>query len=284
MPDPALSPTPSSSASSAPALDTAAAPTAAPATPTDILRRLGPASVLAVVALAMPPLGGVLLLVYINSIALWLAGHQGLGIVLYATAFALLAGLALLPTYAQAILGGWAFGFAFGFPAALAGFVGGAVLGYIIALRASGDRVVRLIDEKPKWAAVRDALLPADAPSSSSSAGFWKTLGLVALLRVPPNSPFAMTNLVMASVKVPWTPYVLGTLLGMAPRTAAAVWIAADLRAHFASIKDGLDAPKPWWLLAAGIGGVIVVLAVIGALAGRAWRRVTQGREPRPAA
>jgi uncharacterized membrane protein YdjX (TVP38/TMEM64 family) len=238
-----------------------------------LVKRLGPASALAVVAVALPPLGGFAVLGFMNPISLWLDSHAGSGPVIYALAFALLAGLALLPTYAQAILGGWAFGVAVGFPAALVGFTGGALLGYAIARPTAADRVTRVIDEHPKWAAVRDALLPG---THDARRGFWRTLGIVTLLRLPPNSPFAITNLVLASVRVPPVIYALGTVIGMSPRTAAAVWFGHTLRGQFPSFTEGLDAPKPVWLFVAMVAATALVLAVIGMIANRAIARVTR--------
>ncbi len=259
-----------------------------PPSPTQpILKRLGFASVLAVVALALPPLGGFLVLGYMDTIAQWLGSHKEFGVVIYAGAFAVLAGLALLPTYAQAILGGWAFGIVGGFPAAMFGFFGGALIGYGVARPTASERVTKVIDEQPKWAAVRDALVPAAtadcAPQSlSRRAGTGRgtralrTLGIVTLLRLPPNSPFAITNLVLASVRVPLWIYCVGTVLGMAPRTFAAVWLGHALHGQYSSIKEGLDAEKPWWLFATMIAGTLIVLAIIGVIANKAIERVTK--------
>lgn len=97
---------------------------------------------------------------------------------------------------------------------------------------------------------------------------------MVALVRLPPNSPFALVNLVLTSVRVPLLVYVCGTALGMAPRTAAAVWIAAGMRERFTSVREGLEAPTPWWVWMGGIAAVVVALVVIGRLAGRALARV----------
>ncbi|MBL8746019.1 MAG: TVP38/TMEM64 family protein [Phycisphaerae bacterium] len=240
-----------------------------------ILKRLGFASVLAVVAVVLPPLGGFLVLGYMDTIAQWLDSHREYGPAVYACAFAVLAGLALLPTYAQAILGGWAFGIAGGFPAALVGFFGGSLIGYAVARPTASERVTRVIDEQPKWAAVRDALVPA---AHDPRHGSLRTLGIVTLLRLPPNSPFAITNLVLASVRVPLWIYSVGTIVGMAPRTLAAVWLGDALHGQFASIREGLSAPKPWWLFAAMIAGTVVVLGIIGVIANKAVERVTRPR------
>jgi len=228
-----------------------------------VVRRLGPVGPLAIVAASLPAIGGFVLLGFVSRIAPWLRDHEGPGVLVYVTGFTLLAGLALLPTYAQALLGGFAFGFVVGFSAAIAGFVGAAILGYAIASRASGDRVVRLIEEQPKWKAVWEALV---------GRGPWRTLGIVTLLRMPPNSPFAITNLVMASAGVRPLPFVLGTLFGMAPRTAAFVFIGAGMS------NIDFDQPKPTWLWIGGIGLALVAVAIIGVIANHAIAKVTMGK------
>ena len=55
----------------------------------------------------------------------------------YVLMFVVSAGVGFLPTYGQSLLGGWVFGFAFGFPAPMLGFVGGNVIGCFIAKRLS---------------------------------------------------------------------------------------------------------------------------------------------------
>lgn len=235
-----------------------------------LIRKLGPTGPLAVAALAFPPLSGAALITYMFSVSEWLKSHQSWGLAIYAAAFALLSGLALLPTYAQAALGGYAFGLAFGFPGALCGFAGGAAIGYAIARLAAKDRIATLIREHPKWQAVRDALLAEDRRKS-----FWKTTGMVALLRMPPNSPFALTNLVMASVKVPWASFITGTVLGMAPRTLAAVFVGSTVQQM---TDDAVTTPR--WLKITGIVASVIVLIVVMRLADRALKRAARAAKP----
>ena len=173
------------------------------------LRRLGPVGVLAVIAASLPGIGGFVLLGSMAWTGPWLKAQGDWGVLIYIGAFSVLAGLALLPTYAQAVVGGFAFGLAVGGPAAICGFAGAAIIGYVIAWLASGDRVVKIIEEQPKWQAVYDALL---------RSGRIKALLIVTLIRIPPNSPFAITNLVMAATRVRPVTYLLGTVLGMSPR------------------------------------------------------------------
>lgn len=230
-----------------------------------VVRTLGPVGPLAVVCASMPAIGGLLLLfVFMGPLSMFLRRHEALGVAIYIVGFIVFAGLALLPTYAQAILAGWAFGFSIGFPAALAGFLGASLVGYFIAAKASGERIVGTIDKNPKWKAVLDAL---------AGQGFWKTLGIVTLVRVPPNSPFAITNLVMASVRVPKGAYVIGTLVGMAPRTGVAVYLATMIEGQINS--EAIRAARPAWMMPVTIVLSLVALGVIGHVANRAIRRVT---------
>ncbi len=232
-------------------------------------QRLGPAGPLGIAWTVMPALAGIFLLKEIGAVAEFLQGLPGEGLALYITVFIVAAGLGMLPTYSQAILGGWVYGVAFGMPAALVGFLGGAIIGYGVARFIARDRVANAIESNIKAKAIADALV---------HRGFWRTLGIVALLRVPPNSPFALTNLAMAAARTPLLPFTIGTLIGMTPRTAIAVAFAAAGAANGRDIQDlGSKAP---WMLAAGIATLIVVLAIVSYIGNRAINRVLAERRP----
>lgn len=218
-------------------------------------------------ALVLPPLGSIVLFMTMGTTAPWLQSHAEIGVVMYVVAFAILAGLALLPTYAQSALGGFAFGVALGIPAALFGFAGGSFIGYTIAGRATGDRIQKLIEEKPRWRVVRDALL-------DQRRGWVRTTGMVVLLRLPPSSPFALMNLLMASVKVPQSSFIVGTLIGMLPRTSLAVVIGAGVQDL---TRDTLEQALPAWAWGVGIGISIAIAIFIGVLATRAIDRIPRG-------
>lgn len=224
-----------------------------------IARRLGPAGVLAAAACTLPFVGSLLLIGFMHKLGPWIRSHEAPGLVIYVVAFAACTGLALLNTWAPAILGGWAFGMYEGVVAALLGFVGGATIGYVIALRASGERVVRLIEEKPKWRAVHEALL---------GGGFARTLLIVTLMRLA-TSPFAITNLVFAATRVRWSVYVVGTLVGLTPRTAAAVYVGAGLS------ELDFSAGNQRWIWITGAVLTIGVVFIISHLASRAIGRMT---------
>lgn len=274
MPDAPLNPPPSSTPGVPPAPSSppivAALPTDDVPPPKDLMQKLGPAGLLGLLWAFAPAVCGFYLLARIKPLAEWLNTNPSLGLVGYTAVFIVSAGLGLLPTYAQSILGGWVFGFALGFPAALVGFAGGSLIGYFIARTVSQQRVQEVIDERPKWRAVRLALV---------DQGFWKTFLIVTLVRLPPNSPFAVTNLLLSTTGVRLLPYTLGTAVGMAPRTGLAVFLAAQAAKQAEDIQSFVKQGNIW-VFAGGLAVFFVVLAIIGTLANKAIARVTAGFEP----
>ncbi len=229
-----------------------------------VFRRLGPAAWLGVLWALLPAVGGFTLLAFVGPVGGWLRGHEGLGPVIYTAVFILAAGLGLLPTYAQAFVGGWAFGPFVGTISALSGFVGASVVGYVIARSVGRGRVEAEIARNAKALAVRDALI---------GAGPLRTLGIVTLVRVPPNSPFSLTNLVLSTTGVPLWIYVIATAVGMLPRTALVVWVASRVQGELS--KEAM-ARQPW-MLGVSIDVALVVLFLLVHIGNRAIERVTRG-------
>lgn len=223
------------------------------------LGRLGPA---AAATAFLPPLGSLALIGTMNHTAPWLQAQGVLGIAAFVAGFTVLGGLALLPTYGPSVLGGWAFGVWIGLGATLAGFLGAAALGFAIARHLSGDRLLQALDDYPRGRAVHRALL-------SGSTG--RTLLVVALLRVPPNGPFAMTNLLLAAAGVGWIPYLAGSLIGLAPRVAAAVVVGASLSSlDLRHLERG-------GMAYVSIAVSVAVVVALGWLANRALARMGRG-------
>jgi uncharacterized membrane protein YdjX (TVP38/TMEM64 family) len=228
-----------------------------------VFTRLGPVGPMAIIAGSLPAIGTVLLLVLLKKtdIAPWLRSQDGLGIALYVIGYALISGLALCNTYAPSLVGGFAFGLATGGVSAMAGVVMAATGAYLGVRRASGQRVNDLIAEQPKWQAVRDALI---------GRGFLRTLGVVALIRVG-SSPFAVTNLILGSTRVNPVVYLLGTVIGFAPRTLAVVAIGARLSTWNPNAGNK-------WLVVAGIVLTFIMLGILGTIANHAVQKVTNGK------
>lgn len=229
-------------------------------------QRLGPAAWLGVAWAVLPALGGFALLYYIRFVSDWLGTHESTGVYIYAAVFVVAAGLGLLPTYAQAFLGGWAFGPVVGTIAALVGFVGGACVGRPVATRIGAERVDAELARNKRAMAVRDALV---------GSGPLKTLGIVTLVRIPPNSPFALTNLVLSTTRVPWWIYIIGTGVGMLPRTALVVWIASQVEGELT--RETIKQSNIPWGWSIGIG--IAVLLIIAHIGNKAIERVTRQEE-----
>lgn len=219
---------------------------------------------LAIVWVTVPPLIGFKLLANIGTVGDWLQEDPSRGIPAYILLFAVSSGLGILPTYAQAILGGWVFGLALGAPAAIAGCIGGALLGWSFSRMVSGRGIESWLDAKPKARAIRLALVGAHQV---------RLMWLVALLRLPPNSPFAIANLAMASTGVRLLPFMAGTAIGMAPRTVAAAGIAAAGAATGASDIQALIRDQGWLWFGIGLVALVAAFSVISHVAKRALKQ-----------
>ena len=235
-----------------------------------VIKRLGPAAWLGIAWAIFPGVMGILLLTNMDFATRVLIGtpeEPGLpmlaGIALYVGIFIITAGLGLLPTYSQAILAGFAFGVAWGFPAALIGFGGASIIGYFIAGRVARKKVEAEIHNHPKAEIVRDAFI---------RHGFARALFILTLLRVPPNSPFALMNYVMSVSGVKLVPFLIATIIGMAPRTFVAVWIGAQVDSW-----DEIEKPK--WLIVGGIVMAVVILLALGQVANKAIEQAMKAGE-----
>lgn len=249
-----------------------------------VITSLGPAAWLGGAWLVVPALAGFLLVA--AGLPLVSGWFEQIGTLpasgVYVAVFIVAAGFGLLPTYAQAILGGWAFGPVLGTLLALAGFVGASIVGRAIARTVSHDRVDATIDAHPRARAVRDALI---------REGTFKTLGIVTLIRVPPNSPFSLTNLVLAGTRVPLWIYTVGTAVGMLPRTALVVWVASETRATLELVAsesggavelstDAIKQQRPGWYIPVLIASAIGVALIIMHIANKAIAKVIAEEQP----
>lgn len=230
-----------------------------------MLKRLGPAAILGVAWSILPSFAGVMLILNMEPLRLLLVGdatsamHLATGMGIYIAGFVILAGFGCLPTVSQALLAGYAFGVPLGIALALLGFGGASLVGYEVVSKIARSRVEQEIVNKPKALLLRNALL---------QAGGMRALLIVTLVRLSPSSPFALTNLLLASLGVPRMIYFFGTLIGMLPRTLAAVMIGQQ----FTGWSGGID--KPRWLLVLGIVAIIALVVVISKVAAGVLLRV----------
>jgi len=230
------------------------------------IRRLAPATALGIAWSVFPSVAGVLLLLNMEPISKALVGDAGasshlvIGLGVYTLCFIILAGFGFLPTISQAVLAGYAFGFSLGFPAAMIGFGGASLIGYEVVKHLARDRVERELNRSPKTTMIRDALLTASPK---------RAILIVTLLRASPSAPFALTNLVLVSLGVSRSVFLIGTLLGMLPRTLGAVLIGVSITSWTGEYN------QPRWMIVGGIIATIALLIVISRIAALTLKKLS---------
>jgi uncharacterized membrane protein YdjX (TVP38/TMEM64 family) len=224
-------------------------------------RGLGRATPVAALATALPIIGSVTMLAFGPTLAVWLREQGTAGVVYFVIGFAVLGAVALAPTYTTSIIAGWTFGFKTGFTAVVLGTVGGATLCYLMARWLAKARVASTFREHPRWDLVRRALLEENV---------LKTLWIVFLLRLSPVLPFGTTNVLLATTGVRLPLYVLGTLLGLMPRTGLVALAAAGAE------RLDFEMSESWWMLAAGLAATGICIATMAIIGKHALDRATR--------
>jgi len=226
------------------------------------VKRLGPAGPLAAVMICLPVVGGVVLLGFLRQLGPWLKAHRSPETAFGAAGtIALLIGFSLVPTYMLEILAGWVFGAWVGLAVAVAGVTGAATIGYFLSRWIVKGTLLNTVHDSPRCEAVRRAMLE----SGPFKAGF-----IVGLLRLAPIVPFGATNLLMASAGCHPVPFAVGTALGSIPRTAAIVFMSAEMAQ--------LDFRQEPGFIIGSLIATTVVVCVIGWIAKRALKQVTEVR------
>jgi uncharacterized membrane protein YdjX (TVP38/TMEM64 family) len=212
-----------------------------PSVSPSFLRHWGPLGVLLLLAVALPAIGALLLG------GSWSASIEALRaqgpalIVPFVLLGGLVLGLALLPSHALSLIGGFLFGWAGYFWVCLAVLLG-TVLHWSITRRWPGGALRQAL-ERSAWGQL--------LARSMLDAGPWKLWLVVALARVAPQIPFALGSVLAASCRVRLGPLLAGTWLGMSPRILVVVGLGAQLS------KWTPGAPLPGSAWAALVGGVL---------------------------
>lgn len=175
-----------------------------------------------------------------------------------------LSGMALLPTHAVSLAMGWLFGGTIGSLLAWLTVAGAAMVGHGFGTRLAGPSS-RWLDPTSRIARVRAAVLE----SSDPRAGL-----LIALLRLSPAAPFAATNVALAAVGVKRSVFLVGSVIGLAPRVFVVAWLGAGMS------RLDLTRPTSPPLLAVGVLATIAVLVGVGSLARAALRRTLADHAP----
>jgi uncharacterized membrane protein YdjX (TVP38/TMEM64 family) len=231
----------------------------------DVAKRLqkgiaesGKLTPIAFVTTFLPALGTFVLFFIGYPLGLWLRENPSVGAVGYAAGVIIFCGLALLPTNVIGLIGGFAFGFDFGLFLLLTAVVGASLVSFLIHGRILGGRVPDIIGNHPKARAVHEALV---------GQGFWRTTVIILLIRLSIIMPFALTNFIFASARVPLTAFLTGTFLGMLPRSSAVVFAGAGLS------ELTLEAPNDFWLIALGIAATLCSMVLISVVSKKALEK-----------
>lgn len=190
-----------------------------PSTVPSALRQWGPLALLLILALLLPGVGAWMLG------ESWASGVEalrarGTGLIpLFVFLGGLVMGLAILPSHALSLLGGFLFGWVGYIWVSLAVALGTCVH-WLITRRLSGATLRQAL-ERSTWGQV--------LARHMLNAGPWKMWLVVALARVAPQVPFALGSVLAASCRVPLGPLLAGTWLGMSPRVLLVVWMGSEL-------------------------------------------------------
>ncbi|MDM7921581.1 MAG: VTT domain-containing protein [Pyrinomonadaceae bacterium] len=224
------------------------------------VRELGRLTPMALVATFLPVLGSVTLIAFLQPIGGWLRINWETGSFVYLASTIFFCGLSLLPTNVIGLVGGWAFGFELGLAILISGIVGSAFISFLINSRISGGKLPDIADRYPKAAAVYRSLVKDN---------FWRTTAIVILLRISVIMPFALTNFLMASARVPIRSFLIGTAVGMFPRSAAVAFIGSGLS------ELDISNTRDTYIFALGVAATIFTVIVIATISRRALERIT---------
>jgi uncharacterized membrane protein YdjX (TVP38/TMEM64 family) len=135
----------------------------------------------------------------------------------------------------------------------------------------SGSSLERVVSRYPRAHVIRCALL------GGSSA---KTFAMISLIRLPPNSPFALTNFALSTMGAPFLLTIAATAVGMLPRTAIACYLAAAGAATGAANLKDLVKEQGLPVVIGGFVAGIVVIVIIGQVAKRALDTMVSTEQP----
>lgn len=214
---------------------------------------------IALVTTFLPIVGSTLLLTVVYQVSPWLQDNKEIGVVLFVTVMTILSGVALLATNILGIVSGFAFNFQVGIIAQLLGIIGASTVMFLLAKRYASKNFFSTIDQKPKLKAIHNALL---------NESVFKTLLIITLIRLSPAMPFAVSNFIMSASGISFKTFILGTILGMAPRASAVVFVGSSLS------ELNFSEPQESWMLIVGIVSTVLAVMVVGVVSKRALNNI----------
>jgi uncharacterized membrane protein YdjX (TVP38/TMEM64 family) len=232
----------------------------------DRVAEFGKLTPIAFVTAFLPMAGTAVLFMIGYPLGMWLRENPTQGAVGFFAGVVVACGLALVPTNVIGVIGGFAFGFGSGLALLIVAIVGASLISYVIHRRIVGDKVPDLADKHPKAKAVYEAL---------TGQGFGRTTLIILLLRLSVVMPFALTNFILASAKVPRSTFVVGTFFGMLPRSGAVVLTGAGLS------ELTLESTADFRFIVFGIAATLASIIVISVISRRALEKLTETEDAR---
>eukprot|EP00240_Pyramimonas_obovata_P006125 CAMPEP_0118935380 /NCGR_PEP_ID=MMETSP1169-20130426/15571_1 /TAXON_ID=36882 /ORGANISM="Pyramimonas obovata, Strain CCMP722" /LENGTH=312 /DNA_ID=CAMNT_0006878405 /DNA_START=253 /DNA_END=1191 /DNA_ORIENTATION=+ len=180
--------------------------------------------------------------------------------------------LLAIPAIPLTMTAGALFGVVPGTVAASIGATIAATGSFVAARYFLRERVLNWASDNPKFAAIDEAI---------GREGF----RIVALLRLSPLLPFAISNYLYGLTSVKLRPYVLGSWLGMLPGTFLYVQAGTTGRALLNSTAGAAEASGDgFWGLAAGLGVSLLTAAYVSRVANEAVAGIGAPNEDEDAA
>lgn len=210
---------------------------------------LGPLAPLMLFSVLAPGLGALAL---IGTSTTWYPLLSALGLEklpVYLVLGVLLAGLSLVPTHAVSLVGGMVFGVILGPTYALLAVVGASYLSYVVIRSLVKDTSYQALLRQPKAEKIYQELMVKSG---------YRAVLFIALIRLSPVMPFAATNVILAAAKVKASYYIIGSLIGLAPRIILVAAAGAGLS------ELDLSQGSHVGLAVLGVASTIVLAAYVG--------------------
>lgn len=159
----------------------------------------------------------------------------------------LMLGLALCPTTFFSLFTGFVFGWK-GLLPMLITYTLAAILGYVMAKRLGGQRLMQSLKTS--------ASLQVFFQSMGQYSAAW-----VMMMRLSPILPFALSNALLAFLRIPVITFLWAGTLGMLPRSLLAWWMGSKAKDWWALVQN----PGTWqWTDVLGLG--LFLLSMLGML------------------
>lgn len=191
----------------------------------------------------MPPIGSLIFL-WNYQILEGIQLDTLLYLLIYIGICGLTMGLALLPTTFISTVSGYFFGW-IAFPFLVAAYALATFIGYKLGQQANASLLDVLFAKHPT--------LKEELEARKS-----KEMNLIFFVRISPIIPFAVSNFIFATMKIPLKRVLIFGIPGMLPRTLI-VFGTGVFANSFLMAEDSLSSPVQW-----GIGAILLIIGALG--------------------